>query len=228
MTQVERENLAASHLESALHELESDARKGRYNIFCIRDLGNVAQAVGQNSLAKRAGLLLRDAPDEAFWAGAITNFPIPAMAPERLRSLATAEELTKLYPPFREEQTIQYIRSLAANERHIEICLEGRFHEARQIAGSGLKLEEVGSSLAVIGEFEAVRGIASDPALEPFRRRGVQLVLVIELFRRGLSDDAMLILAELERAGVGPWDRIHLATGIAGRLPWDGYPFPDW
>ena len=110
----------------------------------------------------------------------------------------------------------------------IALCLEGQFQEARSVAGSGVRLEEVGAALAVLGEFDAARSVASDPALEAFRQRGVRFVLVIELFRRGRVDEAGLLLAEFEFTGLGAWERVHLALGFAGRVPWGGYPFPDW
>jgi hypothetical protein len=89
-------------------------------------------------------------------------------------------------------------------------------------------LEEVGDTLAVLGEFDEALSIARDPALDKFRQRGVLFVLVIELFRRGRVEEAGAILGELESQGLGPWERIHLTLGFAGREPWGGYPYPDW
>lgn len=228
VTQAHKDNLVASHLRAATEQLEKDARQGRYNTFCIRALGNAAHILGRFDFADRALSLLRTAPDPAFWAGAITNIEIPAKVAEGMRSLAPRERLEDIYPPSRTENVIQWIRSLSASEKHLASCLEGRFQEARTAADSGLRLEEVANTLAIPGEFDAAWEIVNEPALEPFRRRGVQLVFVIELFRRGRSDKATLILAELDREGLGAWERIHLALGISGRLPWDGYPFPDW
>jgi hypothetical protein len=41
-------------------------------------------------------------------------------------------------------------------------------------------------------------------------------------------DDCKTLLAELEKSGIGAWDRVFLALGFAGREPWGGYPYPDW
>ena len=68
-------------------------------------------------------------------------------------------------PPYRFDKMLDRIRSSASTEKHFALCLKGR-QEARTLAASGLHLEEVGDTLAVLGEFEAARSVASDPALE--------------------------------------------------------------
>lgn len=132
------------------------------------------------------------------------------------------------HPPCRADVLVERIRSYAAREPHFALCLEGRFREAELLARSGVRLEEVAETLAVLGEFDAARRIASDPALEAVRRRGVQLVLVIELFRRGRVDEARLLAEELASVGLSVWERVHLALAFAGREPWGVYPFPDY
>jgi hypothetical protein len=157
-----------------------------------------------------------------------TNIELPATVPERMRTIEPIAVLEDRHPPCREHELIGRIRSCAVTEQHLALCLEGRFPEARAFAGAGLRLEEVGETLAVMGEFDMAQSVASDSALEPFRQRGVRFVLVIELFRRGRVEEAFAQLAELEASGLGVWERIHLTLGFAGREPWGGYPFPDW
>jgi hypothetical protein len=220
--------LVRSHLETGIADLERDASEGRYNTLCIRALGSAAKVLGEHEVADRAVRLLRAAPDRGFWAGMITNIELPETVPERMRTVDPAAVLEDRHPLYREEELIARIRSCAATEKHFALCLEGRFHEARALAESGVRLEEVGDTLAVLGEFNAAGSVASDPALEQFRQRGVRFVLVIELFRRGRVQEAGALLAELESAGLGAWERVHLALGFAGREPWGGYPYPDW
>jgi hypothetical protein len=220
--------LVRNHLETGIAELEREARAGRYNTLCIRALGSAASVLGQREIADRAVRLLRAAPDRAFWAGMITNIELPATVPERMRTVEAVAELETRHPLYQEEELVGRIRLSAATERHFALCLEGRFQEARTLAGSGVRLEEVGDTLAVLGEFDAARNIASDLALEPSRQRGVRFVLVIELFRRGRVQEAGALLADLESAGIGVWERVHLALGFSGREPWGGYPYPDW
>jgi hypothetical protein len=220
--------LVRSHLQAGIEELERAASKGRYNTMCIGALGSAAKVLGQDAVADRAVRLLSAAPNAAFWAGAITNVELPATVPERMRTIDPADVLEKRHPPYHADELIERIRSCASTEKHFALCLGGRFQEARALAGSGIRLEEVGNALAVLGEIDAARRVASDPTLETFRRRGVRFVLVIELFRRGRVDEATSLLAEFESAGLGAWERVHLALGFAGREPWGGYPFPDW
>lgn len=215
------------HLEAGIDQLEKDSIEGRFNTLCIRALGSAATSLGQQEIADRAILLLRGAPDGAFWAGMITNFELPETVPEEMRTLDFSGKLKERHPPFRDGEILERIR-YAETEEHFALCLQGRFQEARSMAASGFRLEEVGDTLAVLGEFDTALSIACDPALDAFRQRGIRFVVVIELFRRGRVEEANTLLADLESAGLGVWDRVHLSLGFAGREPWGGYPFPDW
>jgi hypothetical protein len=219
---------ARTQLEAGIAQLEKDALGSRYNTFSIRALGCAAVLLGQNDIADRAVRLLRVTPDQAFWAGAITNIELPMTVPVGMRTIDTLESLQKQHPPFRAEDIVERIRANANDDEHLALCLEGRFQEARAKATSGLKLEEVGDTLAVLGGFDAAVSISRNPALDDFRQRGVRFVLVIELFRRGRIAESGAILAELESAGLQAGERVHLALGFAGREPWSGYPYPDW
>ena len=85
-----------------------------------------------------------------------------------------------------------------------------------------------GETLAVLGEFDGALSVARDEALQDFRRRGVLLVLVIELFRNARFAESQALLTEWESSNFGPWRRLLLVLGFAGREPWCGYPYPDW
>lgn len=135
-------------------------------------------------------------------------------------------QLEEDHPVYSRHESRERVAKLVGSERHIALCLEGRFDDAKREAQSDLALEEAGLTMAVLGEFDAARRVMSDPALPDFRRAGVRLVLMIELFRAGRQDEASALLGEMEATGLSEWD--HLALGIAGRVPWVGYPYPDW
>jgi hypothetical protein len=219
--------LARRHLDASIREIEEKAKGGSLNTFCIRALANASAVLGQNDIADRALRLLRTASDGAFWASMITNFELPKTVPERLRTIEPPDELEKHHPRYCEKASLRRVFSYAKTEEHFGLCLEGRVQEARSKA-TGVKLEEVGATLAVLGHFEGALSVARDPLLERFRQRVVLLVLVIEFFRRDRIEECNAILTELEAWGLGAWDRIFLALGFAGREPWGGYPYPDW
>jgi hypothetical protein len=218
--------LARSQLEAGMGELESDAEEGRYNTLCIRAFASAAAVLQQQDVVDRAIRLLGAAPDKSFWAGTISNFALPKTVPEGLRTIDAPKKLEEQHPCYREEEIVGRIRSLP--EERFALCLEGRFQDARSKAGQSLWLEEVGDTLAVLGKFDTALSVARDPALEDFRQKGVLLVLAIELFRHRRMEESEAILAELESSGLSAWERIQLALGFAGRVPWDGYPYPDW
>ena len=136
----------------------------------------------------------------------ITNIDLLKTVPEGLRTADPAEKLEARHPLYSEEDAIRNIRSNAETEEHFALCLEGKLQEARSKAGSGLRLEEAGDALAILGHFDEALSIARGPALELARRQGILFVLVIELFRRNRIEEPEAILSELESAGLGAGD----------------------
>lgn len=222
---VEGLELAEIQLEAALGSLEHDASNGRYGAFCIKTLADAATLLSLPAIVRRAVRLLQVAPDGAYWAGMITNIELPDVVPERMRCVSTLEELEEQYPPYDEQTILGRTRSYSKNDLYFARCLEGRFAEARSIAVAGVSLEEVGVTLAVLGEFEEALDVARDEKLAPFRQRNVHFVTAIELFRRGQKDRSASLLAEMDLSSSS---RIHLALAYAGREPWIPYPYPDW
>ena len=199
----------------------------------------MAKLLHEEKIAALAQHLLEAAPDVAFWVGMITNFKLPEVVPQRLRSIPPLEELERWHPPYRGEDILNRIRTHGRTygqpEPWVAPCLKGRYQEAYAQAHSELALQEVGSTLAVLGEFDAALRVARDPALWRGRQRHILLVLTIEFLRRGHTAESQAILAELElpwkTKPVGTtwaWDRVDLALGFAGREAWGGYPYPDW
>lgn len=221
--------LIRRQLQAGIEQLEWEAAERYHNIPHIQTLGLTAKALGHPDICERALRLLQTAPSGSFFADIITNLKLPKIPPPWMRTLGSVEQWQDDHPLYRGETMIAYLKkSASASEEHLALCLEGRFAEARALAGSGRRLEEVGSTLAVLGEFEIARSVAGDPTLEAFRQKGVRLVLVMELFRRKRTEEATDLLGELEVEGLSAWDRILLATAFADRVPWIGYPYPDW
>lgn len=220
--------LATHQLRAALDWLEQDAANGGIQTFMIRALADAATLLREETVADRAAQLLRQIPDDAFWAGGLTNIEMPAKVPEQCRQLESLAELESRFPIYSRETIVRRIRSHRASDDHVRLCLEGRVQEGRERAGAGLELQEVGGTLAVLGEFEAALSVARDPSLEEFRRKGVLFVVVLELFRRGRLEEVQALDAELDLENLNPFWRIHWALAIAGREPWPDYPYPDW
>jgi hypothetical protein len=215
-------------LLSCISQLELAASSGQLNTLCARKLANVASLLNQQEVVRRACHLLAAAPDGAFYAGILTNVKLPKTPPKSLRTIDPIDKIESAHPPFSEVDLIRSISLASETSEHLAFCLAGRFQEAKSTAKAGLDLEEVGDTLAILQQFETAFEIARDPALDEFRRSGVLLVLMIELFRSGRVEESLAILADFESTGIDGWTRIQLALGFAGRVPWQGYPFPDW
>jgi len=94
------------------------------------------------------------------------------------------------------------------------------------MAKSDLDLEEVGEAQAMLGRIDAAYKTAA--RLPPYRRHLVLLVACIEASRQGKTKQSDELLAELRTIGMGAWNLLAVALGLGARMPWDGYPFPDW
>jgi hypothetical protein len=221
--------IVRGHLEAGIVDLERRASEGGYGQREIQDLGNAARVLGHQDIADRAIRLLEVAPeDNSFWVNAITNIPLSARKARGKWTLTEMAELEKRYPLFSADRIIERIRSSGNRDKHLRLCLQGKHQEACNHAKSGLKLEEVGVTLAVLGEFAAAQSIADDPALENVRRGGVRYVLRIEWFRHGHLDEIRDWLAEHESKNLDASAHAQLALALGGREPWSGYPYPDW
>lgn len=221
-------NLIDQQLSASILQLELNAKTGGLNMFSARNLADAARLLEREAIATRASRLLAEAPDEAFFAGAITNIDLPSKIPDAFRSVAPLERLEAKHPQYVEAEMRRRIEQNAETEEHFALCLKGRWQEARASAKEGVRLEEVGDTLAVLGQFDEALEISRDGALERFRQSGVLLVIAIELFRRGRLSESQAILDELGSSRFDAGIRVHLALAFAGREPWGGYPYPDW
>jgi hypothetical protein len=68
------------------------------------------------------------------------------------------------------------------------------------------------------------QGVFSGPTL--FRTSGPLTVICIESFRRDDIDLSRRVLDRLRASDHTHWT--FLAAGFLGRVPWAGYPYPDW
>jgi hypothetical protein len=208
--------------------LEKRSASEPVNMLSVRALEQAVWLLKEDDLAQRTEQILRRMPDRAFYAGLISNVELPNDFPDRMRRRPTRGELEQEHPIRDRDAKMAAIYRLAPSSRHIQLCLEERYDEAEAMPGDGVILEEVGNTLAVLGEFERAYAIATGSKLERSRRRGILLVLVIELFLAGEGLWSRELLAELEAGGLDEWSRVHLALGFVGREPWRVYPFVDW
>jgi len=108
---------------------------------------------------------------------------------------------------------------------HIRLVLEGRLDEAWGSAATDLDKEEHLATCAFLGDFERVAKLVEHV---PAGRRDIPLMVVcVESFRRGDHALARGLLDRLSNRQ-DPWTWFQLASGLLGRVPWGGYPYPDY
>lgn len=110
-------------------------------------------------------------------------------------------------------------------EPHIQLALEGRLTEATNHTTSELQAEEYTSTLAILGQIDAALAFIERESFAADRRIGVLMVACVESHRRGQD---VLARHLLDQIPFNPWSWLSLAAGFLGRVPWAGYPYPDY
>jgi hypothetical protein len=202
--------------------LESPASVGFRNHFVIRDLEALALIAGRADLAKCATSIICGLPDSAFTAGIVTNMDdLSRLVRRESTTLAAAEAWFPAY-------TAQVFATIVERaEAHTAVFGDkSDLHLVRARASSALELEEFASACAVAGRFDDALDALASPDFEPDRRIGPRMAVCVEAFRADRFDIANgLISAYFSTPGHFP---LSVAAGLLGRVPWGGYPYPDY
>jgi hypothetical protein len=202
--------------------LADPASAGFRNHFVIRDLEALALIAGRADLANSAAFILHSLPDSAFTAGVISN--VADLSPLMRREPATVAAAERKFPAYTDQ-----VRAIIAGQAaaHTAVFGDGAdLDSARARVSGALDLEEFASACAVAGHFERALGTLDDTDFEPNRRSGPRMVLCVEAFHAGRLELAeRLILEHFSTPGHFP---LSVAAGLLGRVPWAGYPFPDY
>ena len=113
----ENAEIVSRLMNQAITDLEAGEERGHFYTTQVRSLGEVARLLGYDDVAQRCAKLLATAPDWAFWAGVITNLPRDHVPP-LWRVIPPQADLEREYPPYDEEQVLDFARKCAATERH--------------------------------------------------------------------------------------------------------------
>ena len=202
--------------------LESPASAGFRNQFVIRELEALALIASRADLANRAASIICSLSDSGFTAGIVTNIDDISRLVRRESSTLAAAEAS-----FPEYTTEVFATIVEQAEAHTAVFGDkSELHLARARASSALELEEFASACAVAGRFDDALDALANPDFEPVRRGGPLMALCVEAFRADRIDMAdSLISAHFSTPGQFP---LSVAAGLLGRVPWGGYPYPDY
>jgi hypothetical protein len=213
---------AIAMLDGLTRWLAAPASAGFRNHFVIRDLEALGLIAGRADLANSAASILRALPDSAFTAGVITN--ISDLSPLVRREVATLAAAETCFPAYTDQ-----VRATIAGRAAAHTAVFGEppeLESARAKAYSALDLEEFASACAVAGHLEHALHTLDSADFEPNRRIGPRMVVCVEAFRADRLELAeQLILEHFSTPGHFP---LSVAAGLLGRVPWAGYPFPDY
>jgi hypothetical protein len=209
-------------IEIAVAELEPAISNRRANLFVVKMAGGVAALVGRHDLFTRLEVAISHLTDRDLLRGAITNIDVSTLdTPRRLR-LPTLEEMARNHPLCDDDFLIGQIK--AQDDPWIQLCLQGEMDAAVRVAESSLALDDIACTLAATNQFDRATAFIDAQSVTDNVKAHVRFVILLETCRRQLPGFAEAIL----QARRQDYERLHVVLALAGRLPWIGYPYPDW
>lgn len=217
---------AADVLSRTTAWLDAERRAGRWQILVANDVACLAQVGHFPELQAVAERVLRGAPASAFSAGVITNIPGADFVQ---RQMPAADEALAKYPEYVRDVVLDYVSACGSGAPQIQLVLDGQLDEAWTAAKTELAKEEHAATLGVLGHIDQALACIRRPEFPATRKVGPSMVVCVESFRRGgLSQAGALLEEHLPRERTTGWSAIHIAAGLLGRIPWGGYPYPDY
>lgn len=198
------------------------------NHFSLWSVGGAAALLSFDSLAQTCESILQSLPDENFTAGLISNFPLPKKAAPALRRIPPLERLESDHPPMTDESIARYIRKSGQSQEHLRLASDGLYSKAFSACQSDLDIEETAAAQAVLGDIDGALASAQSVVKPDFRADNVRFICTIELFRRECWSEADRLFRLMFPSQIGPDAAAQIALGANHRLPWLGFPFPDW
>jgi hypothetical protein len=214
-------------LNIAIDDLEMAARANRMNHFVAKLLGATANSLGHLAIAKRVDFLLGKLSAEDIFRGAITNIDwrkLDCNELDRLRAIQPEDEFAASHPMYDRDSPVPELQKCAQHSPHLHFCLQGEIHRALMVAKSELDYEEIANTLAALGKFDDAISMIDSSPVSPERRRNVRFVVLVEKCRRLVPGFA----EEIARFNPRDYDLLHVALALAGRRPWEIYPYPDY
>jgi hypothetical protein len=126
------------------------------------------------------------------------------------------------------EEFAEYLQKLAPE--CLKICSDNSLslESVLQTTKSPLDIEEIACTYAVLGNYEKAKEIANRPELEKFRQDGIRWTIEVEKLRQGDFSNPDMSVFGLHDWGTDLYNASTASLCALGRLPYMGYPYPDW
>jgi hypothetical protein len=122
---------AVELLERAADWFEGELAHERWHTMLAANVGGLAVLASNARSRAVAERILRDAPDTAFWAGAITNVPIAELRRRIRRDLASDAEIDRQFPVY-DSSVLDHVKRFS--EAHVHLVLDRRIQCGRSAA----------------------------------------------------------------------------------------------
>lgn len=199
------------------------AAAGRLNVFQLQHAGGIAGLLGRPDLAARLGVLTSRFTLGDVLGGALTNIDLATVDLARPCSAWSSDDAARHHPACDDASVLQRMASEPTD--HVRLCLAGDVDGAARAARDRLSAEDVGATLAALGQFDrATAFVDAHPAADDRARAHVRFIVLLETCRRAPAGFG----GAIRRAQPAGFDRLHVIAALAQRLPWPGYPYSDY
>jgi hypothetical protein len=210
-------------IDAVVMQLEGAPARGQMNIHSARQAGGIAGLLGRHDLVQRLEAVIAGLTAKDLLKGAITNFELSTADAARPVELASPEAIARDHPRCDDHAIAELMKAYGGP--HVRACLDGDVDRATLVAKTALELEDIACTLAAMGQFDRATSFIDTAALgeRVSARKHVRWVILLEQCRRGHPGFPVAIQEASLQGG-----HAEIILALAGRLPWQGYPFCDY
>ena len=216
-------------LAEVVIQVEKTQREvGRCNYLVAQYAGEVCMLLEYTNLFDRFTWVLKQETRKQHDSHAVANSPNVKKGSKVLRNLRAFSEIDKDYPPFPKDNR-DYLAPHISKwaEPHLILCLNGKFENALLLAKTELAKEETLVTQILLGQIpEALE--SRNRLVDSYRQANVLFIATIESFRQRDFSAGQNLYDQLGENDLDIWGKSQMALAIAGRVPWQVYPYPDY
>ncbi len=218
-------DLSQKLLTDVAKTMEENLREhGDFNFLAARFAGNAARLLQFGDLERRFADTLASVTAGQYSSGIITNIPHADDVPRDALELMATPDLEQEHPTFMDEYATTVIRQWGD---HLLPCLERDYDAAFSLSKSALSIESVALTQAILGDTDLAQQSTSRLS-DQYRRDHILFVVTMELYRRNRTTEAKALHKRLPANTLCQWGSAHMALCVVDRVPWAGYPYPDY
>ena len=200
----------------------SYSNDGSFNYLIAKFAGDASLLLNYDDLVIRFSDLLAKITPELYWKDSVQKGKDVPGYYRKYKSITKIIEEHPVFPNNIHDYIDPFI--IGSNEEHLLLCLQGKYDEAFEKAGTDLGKEEVLLTQLLFGDIGTALG-KRDLLEWESRSNNILFVAAIELFRYGKKKQGEEVYGLIQ---FNDWMMALMALGVDNHIPWKIYPYPDY